>query len=86
MFFNLKKDILHDNVYIADFIELSDPIGPPRRWKYIEHLHSSEASTMERYCKKNSVSTVQAMPEYFLTCKHTTSTPPKTNDKSVQST
>jgi len=40
-----SKGILNDDVYKADFTELSQPIAPSRRQKYVEHLHSSEAST-----------------------------------------
>lgn len=72
------KDIFHNNVYKADFTELSYPAVPPGRWTHGKHhIDQRQGQTVHRHCKKSRAGTAQAKHRCFLTCKHTMSASPK---------
>lgn len=87
MFFNLKRTF-----YVMMFIKLILQSFHTQQFHSEDgsllntYIRQRQAQTLYRHCKKNSVSTVEAMHEYFLSCKHTMSVPQKTNDTRVQTT
>lgn len=80
--FQPLKDILHDDVYEADFTELSYLNGSTQKMEV--GWTPTLIRGKYRRCMKNAISTVEAMHEYFLSCKHTMSVPQETNDTRVQ--